>query len=1367
MKRFALWLVAIVCVVAAARMGAQAPMPGRNTNMVSGTSWPQGDPFLQRQNEPSMAVSTRNPLHLLAGANDYRTVDIPGLPEGRVTGDAWLGVFKSVDGGLTWRSTLLPGYPQDTSAAGARSPIKGFAAAADPTVRAGTNGLLFFSGIAFDRTVSTTSRVKTEGKGRMAARAKDKQYTAADPFGASAVFIARFIDNNNRPTGDPIDYVDTRVVKSSPGSTFLDKPWLALDIPRFGAPTCTIPATANAPAQSFAGGRAYLAFAEVEGTGAATRSRIMFSRSVDCGKTWSAPVEVSVGHRINQGATIAVDHLTGSVYVAWRRFTSAADGQLNAIHIVKSTNGGASFTTPIKVAAITPFDQGTSAISMRSSAYPTLAIDSFGRPYVAWSQRGVGPNGDARIVIARSNGLVSSNASDDDDFGKTKNDAMSWAAPVAVDNPPLDSTVPTGRGHQIMPSMSFAAGRLSVLYYNVAFDHTRGLFERDPITGAMVETRAPTGDLPGSPDKVFSPYLAEAVFAGTDPITGAPQFTAGLSRRHTVDVWVAQASQFAFPTFVARRLSEYRAGSRTGSVEVEQMQYNPPLLPLFACGTSGVAADCRPFLGDYIDLTPSPAFRTDPFGIWIPNFLPLDTAVFHAVWADNRDVRAPADGNWANYTPPLSAFSRSLPGTKSLFDPTATRPACTPSGEGLTTAGMRNQNIYTARVTRGLFVSAVDNSKQLGGIQRAFAISVQNATELVKSYRLRLRFNSTVQASFQQFTPLTTIDVTIPARSTAARTVFVSSGNRRSRVTVDVIEISAPGGTTVSGGLFGELLLNPDITNPDITNPDITNAEAYNPDITNPDITNPDITNPDITNPDITNPDITNPDITNPDITNPDITNPDITNPDITNPDITNPDITNPDITNGALTDYTWGVSNQGTTSASYTVKLLLNGAIPPGIKVQLVLHRVYKTPIVVDCELGEQSQNVLLANIVNPRFVTSAAGLTNPDITNPDITNATLALAPGESARITLRVIDPDRNDGITFNAAANVSPVVVAQAVNTVDVAQGSTTPPFTTPALVVLAATLPFGVTGAEYPITVLQASGGLGARTWSLAGETSLPPGLTLAPNGTISGTPTERGTFTFIARVTDAATPAHTATGEFTIRTGIGQVLVYGPSLAPAAGEGATPTEATIAREEGYVVDIADAERWSAMTTADFASYNAIIFADPHCTIGTAPLAAAESNRAIWSAATTGPKAVIGTDAQWHVTDGQDPAAAILIRNSIRYAASGATTGFTMSLSCYYHGAVDPEGNGVKVTVLDQFGDFFVHDEEANTVTINSPAHPLMSSLTNETLSNWVSSVHEWFGEFPPSWEVIASETSSGPKPYILAIEPGAPLPPIP
>src|SRR5688500_5830724 len=86
--RFAAALgVSLALSVAASHLSAQI-VPGKNVNMVAGTDWPDGDPFLQRQNEPSIAASSRNDLHLLAGANDYRTVDLPGLPSTKPSGDA-------------------------------------------------------------------------------------------------------------------------------------------------------------------------------------------------------------------------------------------------------------------------------------------------------------------------------------------------------------------------------------------------------------------------------------------------------------------------------------------------------------------------------------------------------------------------------------------------------------------------------------------------------------------------------------------------------------------------------------------------------------------------------------------------------------------------------------------------------------------------------------------------------------------------------------------------------------------------------------------------------------------------------------------------------------------------------------------------------------------------------------------------------------------------------------------------------------------------------------------------------------------------------------------------------------------------------
>lgn len=77
---------------------------GPSVNMVSGTGWTNGDPFLERQNEPSPAVSTRNTLHLFGGANDYRSVDLAGLAGQGERADGWLGVFTRSTAGKRGRA---------------------------------------------------------------------------------------------------------------------------------------------------------------------------------------------------------------------------------------------------------------------------------------------------------------------------------------------------------------------------------------------------------------------------------------------------------------------------------------------------------------------------------------------------------------------------------------------------------------------------------------------------------------------------------------------------------------------------------------------------------------------------------------------------------------------------------------------------------------------------------------------------------------------------------------------------------------------------------------------------------------------------------------------------------------------------------------------------------------------------------------------------------------------------------------------------------------------------------------------------------------------------------------------------------------
>jgi hypothetical protein len=1050
LSRSRFFLVALACAGLTGGAGAEV-IPGRNVNMVSGTDWPGGDPFLQRQNEGSMAASTRNPLHLLAGGNDYRTVDIPGLPEGRLVGDAWHGLFWSRDGGHKWSSTLLPGYPQDNTPEGLASPLKGLEAGADAVLRSGTNGLVYYAGIAFNRAAIPENARGTGKEGKL--------------------FVARFIDDNAKETGNPFRPLGISVAGLGNEELFLDKPWLAVDVPRFDAATCVIPGAGEIPTQQFKAGNVYLSYTAVSGEPTNLKTRLFFTRSRDCGKTWSEPVRLTDGKTVDQGTVIAIQPLTGWVYVAWRRIDPVK--RTAAFLLAISIDGGRSFSRPITIENLPPytlqdgvtnvasvFEQGTSIVSFRTTGFPALTVDALGVVYAAWSERGVGPRGDARIVVKRSPG------------------GLFWWWPAERANRSDE------RGHELMPSLLYHGGRILLVHYTLAEDHTVGILT-PAGGGAFTEARQLAGDLaaPADPTKVFREFVADT----------AP---GGLKRRHTMDVWVREAEptlcDFDLDFTSSRRVSQYYFGDVGGAEAgtIRQLQFNPPNLPLYQC--QGDPANCVAFIGDYVDLAGGAAFVPKGLG-WTYNLDRRRAGIAHVIWTDNRDVRPPPPGKtWADYTPPVSPFSATLP-SQSLFDPLQERPQCVPGDPGFTTAGMRNQNLYTSRLTEGLVATSPQNAKPLGFgvlpggqtvlLQRSFVVVVQNTSDALRTFRLTIRNQPsdgppTGRASFLQFPepglpdPLTELFLNVGARSSATRTVFVTSTDPDTAITVDVQEATAPGGDVIppeAGGLLATVVLNPDITNPDITNPDITNpditnpditnAEVYNPDITNPDITNPDITNPDITNPDITNPDITNPDITNPDITNvqvlnPDITNPDITNPDITNPDITNPDITNPDITNvgpGSYTDATWTVKDEGNTSAGYKVNLVLDGPLPPGFRAQLIIHKGHSTPVAVGCELAAQRQSIVIANIPDPVFLDPLSpDITNPDITNPDITNATVFVGPGEDwIQLTLRLFDPIPGDDVTAaDVLSRVTPVVVAQGVNTIEAAGGSRTPPSAVP-------------------------------------------------------------------------------------------------------------------------------------------------------------------------------------------------------------------------------------------------------------------------------------------------------------------------------
>ncbi len=83
-----------------------------------------------------------------------------------------------------------------------------------------------------------------------------------------------------------------------------------------------------------------------------------------------------------------------------------------------------------------------------------------------------------------------------------------------------------------------------------------------------------------------------------------------------------------------------------------------------------------------------------------------------------------------------------------------------------------------------------------------------------------------------------------------------------------------------------------------------------------------------------------------------------------------------------------------------------------------------------------------------------------------------------------------------------------------------------------LTVTTLTLPSGVKGVAYS-TQLGASGGTSPYTWSVTAG-SLPNGLALSSTGTLSGTPTASGTFSFTVAVRDSSNPALVATAVLTL-----------------------------------------------------------------------------------------------------------------------------------------------------------------------------------------------------------------------------------------
>ncbi|WP_156960361.1 sialidase family protein [Amycolatopsis taiwanensis] len=270
---------------------------------------------LRQQNEPSVAIDPKNPAVVVAGSNDYCSVERAG--------GTWAGYYRSTDSGRTWTNSLLPGYPTDNSPEGQASPLhaKGITNAGDPVQAWDNDGRLFYMGNAFNR---------------------------AKPQNAS-VWVATYDQ-------DGAHYVGTVLVSSGTpalSGKFNDKTSIEVD---------------RGASSRFAG-NVYVAWSVFQGSG---NNEIMFARSTDHGATFSHPVKISTGSKDNQYADIAVNS-DGTVNVVWRQFDSNRGHQQDAVMFVRSTDGGATFSPARQ--AVAGFDTFDAADNPRDAAAAEEAHD--------------------------------------------------------------------------------------------------------------------------------------------------------------------------------------------------------------------------------------------------------------------------------------------------------------------------------------------------------------------------------------------------------------------------------------------------------------------------------------------------------------------------------------------------------------------------------------------------------------------------------------------------------------------------------------------------------------------------------------------------------------------------------------------------------------------------------------------------------------------------------------------------------------------------------------------------------------------------------------------------------------------------------
>ncbi|WP_027483436.1 sialidase family protein [Deinococcus pimensis] len=367
-----------------------------------------------QQNETTVAVDPNNPNIIVGGANDFVTggwsCTFAGQPCGALA-DAYSGAYLSLDGGKTWSapptdpthlSTMIPGVTHLTGGP--------YDAGGDPSIAFDSQGAVYYAGLGFNR--ETPANTLTVHRGNV--------------------------------SGGVLRWAAPTFVAATTSPAILnDKEWIAVD------------AHPHSPYRD----RIYLSWTRFifnAENGQFTQSPIFFASSSDRGRTFSEPKSVVANVLYGQGSRVLVGP-DGAVYVFWEGTTRLA--QLNSIYMVKSVDGGATFSKPAPVSTM----QDVTAIAdtvFRVNSFPSADVAPNGDLYVAWTSQMNDVGG--VCVTMTLNGCHATAM-----YARSSDGGRSWSAATPV-LPALDTRTRAPIGYPLNGLYPPAARRVDTFWPQVA-----------------------------------------------------------------------------------------------------------------------------------------------------------------------------------------------------------------------------------------------------------------------------------------------------------------------------------------------------------------------------------------------------------------------------------------------------------------------------------------------------------------------------------------------------------------------------------------------------------------------------------------------------------------------------------------------------------------------------------------------------------------------------------------------------------------------------------------------------------------------------------------------------------------------------------